>query len=354
VAGGATVTFTAAASGTPTPTVQWIVSTNGGTSWFNIAGANSASFSMMASSAQNGYLFEAVFSNSLGFAQTTPATLRVTGGLPTVTLNPVSLTVAAGASVTFTASATGNPPPTVQWIVSVDGGTNWFTVAGATSPSFTMTAAASQNGYILEAVFSNSAGYVLSAGATLTVATRPVVTANPSNQTVSAGSIATFTAAASATPAPAVQWIVSTDGGTNWFNIAGANSPTYSLVVSLAQSGFLFEAVFFNSAGYALTSSASLAVGAFTAPTITANPSNQTVAAGSIATFTAAADGAPTPNVQWIVSTDGGSTWFDIAGATSPTYSLVAAASQNGYYIQAVFINSAGFAQSTAALLTVT
>jgi Immunoglobulin I-set domain len=38
---GETATFTAAASGIPTPTVQWQVSTNGGGSWSNIPGATS-------------------------------------------------------------------------------------------------------------------------------------------------------------------------------------------------------------------------------------------------------------------------------------------------------------------------
>ena len=37
---GETATFTAAAAGIPTPTVQWQVSTNGGGSWSNVPGAS--------------------------------------------------------------------------------------------------------------------------------------------------------------------------------------------------------------------------------------------------------------------------------------------------------------------------
>src|SRR5262249_8199285 len=56
-----------------------------------------------------------------------------------------------------------------------------------------------------------------------------------------------------------------------------------------------------------------------TSPIITTQPANQSVTAGQSATFTAAASGNPTPTVQWEVSTDGGTTWNAIGGATSTT-----------------------------------
>ena len=89
-------------------------------------------------------------------------------------------------------------------------------------------------------------------------------------------------------------------------------------------------------------------------PSVTAQPSNQTVTVGGTATFTAAASGNPAPTVQWQVSTDSGSTWGDITGATSTTLTLTSVAlSQNGYEYHAVFTNSAGTATSDAATLTV-
>ena len=92
------------------------------------------------------------------------------------------------------------------------------------------------------------------------------------------------------------------------------------------------------------------------APTVTSNPTNQTVNAGGTATFMAAAsDGNPTPTtVQWQVSTDGGNTFSNIAGATSTTFSFTATAAQNGDEYQAVFSNTAGLSATTsAATLTV-
>src|SRR4051812_1634439 len=47
---GAPASFTATASGTPTPTQQWEVSTNGGASFTPIEGATSGSYSIAAAS----------------------------------------------------------------------------------------------------------------------------------------------------------------------------------------------------------------------------------------------------------------------------------------------------------------
>ena len=91
------------------------------------------------------------------------------------------------------------------------------------------------------------------------------------------------------------------------------------------------------------------------APTVTLDPANATVIEGNTATFTSAASGSPTPTVQWQLSTDGGSSWADISGATSGSYTtptLLLSDDQNQY--RAVWTNSQGTATSNAATLTVT
>ena len=58
--------------------------------------------------------------------------------------------------------------------------------------------------------------------------------------------------------------------------------------------------------------------------------------------------------MQWQVSTDGGSTFTNVAGATSHHVHLHRhAPAQNGNEYRAVFTNSAGSATTTAATLTV-
>jgi hypothetical protein len=352
---GTTVSFTAQAVGVPTPTVQWQLSTNGGTTFTNISGATSNTYSFSATAGENGYEYRAVFTNSSGSTTSSAATLTSTStGAPVVTTNPSNVTVTAGANATFSAAASGTPTPTVQWQLSTNGGSSYSNISGATSTTYSIPTTASENGYRYRAVFTNSAGSATTTAATLTVDFAPTLTTNPLSTTVTSGQAATFTAAASGNPTPTVQWQRSTNGGTSFSNISGATSTTYSFTTSATQNGYEYRAVFTNSVGSATSTAATLTVNATTvAPTVTTNPSSVTITSGQTATFTAAASGTPTPTVQWQLSTNGGSSFTSISGATSTTYSFTAATTQNGYEYRAVFTNSAGSATTAAATLTV-
>jgi hypothetical protein len=89
-------------------------------------------------------------------------------------------------------------------------------------------------------------------------------------------------------------------------------------------------------------------------PVVTTQPLNQTVISGHTATFTAAATGSPTPTVQWQASVDGGTTWININGATSPTLSAVLTAFENQWEVRALFSNIGGSVPSNPATITVT
>jgi hypothetical protein len=173
----------------------------------------------------------------------------------------------------------------VQWQVSTNGGP-FANIAGATSATLSLTATAAMDGNQYQAVFTNAAGTATSSAATLTVNTAPSVTTNPSNQTVNSGQTVMFTAASSGKPAPTVQWQVSTNGGP-FGDIAGQISLTLSFQVTQAMSGNQYRAVFTNTCGTAMTTPATLTVN--TAPVVTTNPTNLSVCAGNLATFTAAA-----------------------------------------------------------------
>jgi len=82
VTAGQTATFTAAATGSPTPTVQWQVSTDGGATFSNVSGATSTTLSFATASSQNGYQYRVVFTNAAGTATTTAATLTVNAAPP--------------------------------------------------------------------------------------------------------------------------------------------------------------------------------------------------------------------------------------------------------------------------------
>jgi hypothetical protein len=148
--------------------------------------------------------------------------------------------------------------------------------------------------------------------------------------------------AASGNPAPTYQW---QKGGVN---IAGATSATYSIASAVAGDAGNYTAVATNSAGTATSAAATLTVSAATAaPAITTQPSSQTVAPGSTASFTVAASGNPTPTYQW---QKGGA---NIAGATSATYSIASVVAGDAGNYTAVATNSAGTVTSAAATLTV-
>ena len=86
------------------------------------------------------------------------------------TLNPEDQSVTVGATATFSASATGTPAPTVAWEISADDGATWSTVDGATDSVYTTPALGLvDSGKQFRAVFSNTAGTIITAAATLTV-----------------------------------------------------------------------------------------------------------------------------------------------------------------------------------------
>jgi hypothetical protein len=88
--------------------------------------------------AENGYEYEVVFSSGLVTATTSAATLTV-DFISTITTQPYNQTVTAGTKVTFTAAATSNPAPGVQWEVSTNGGSTFANISGATSASYSLT-----------------------------------------------------------------------------------------------------------------------------------------------------------------------------------------------------------------------
>ncbi len=90
------------------------------------------------------------------------------------------------------------------------------------------------------------------------------------------------------------------------------------------------------------------------APTITTQPTSQTVTEGGTATFTVVTSGTEPLSYQWQQSTDSGQSWADIGGATDATYTTEATTtSMNGYQYRCVVSNSAGSITSDAVSLTV-
>jgi len=96
------------------------------------------------------------------------------------------------------------------------------------------------------------------------------------------------------------------------------------------------------------------AASATKAPKVTQQPASVTVEEGQSASFEAAASGTPAPSVQWEVSTDAGSKFSPVEGATANELTIASAkTAESGDEYRAVFTNVAGSATSKTATLTV-
>src|SRR5262249_38799589 len=89
---GSAATFTATASRFPVPTVQWHLSTDGGSTFNDIPGETNTTLSFPAAPPQNNNQYRAVFTNTCGVATSNAAILTVNIG-PAVTTDPITQTV---------------------------------------------------------------------------------------------------------------------------------------------------------------------------------------------------------------------------------------------------------------------
>lgn len=290
----------------------------------------------------------------------------------TIGSNPVSATTDVGFAtpVTFTASATGDPTPTVKWQVDTGSGfadlANGGVYSGVTTTTLTVTGATlGMNGYQYRAVFSNGVDPdVQTSAATLTV--NPALAIAPTSMPSGLKSTLyhqTITVSGGTTPY--------TTFTVNSFN-AGSTGLTSGAIVANATTGTLaidgtptgtgsvsFTVNVTDTVGATLAKDYVIAVNQ--APSVTTHPANAATDAGltTAVTFTAAAEGNPTPTVKWQVNA--GSGFTDLAnggvysGVTTTTLTVTGATlAMNGYTYRAVFTNGLGTdATTNAATLTV-
>jgi hypothetical protein len=255
---GQAATFTVAAAGAAPLSYQW---TKNGMS----VGTNSATYTTAATtSSDNNAKIQVTVSNSKGSTPSSIATLTVDAAAtkPSITTQPVNVTVTVGQTATFTVAATGTAPLTYQWTKNgANVGTNSATYTTAATTS-------SDNGAQIQVKVSNSAGNTFSSIVTLTVngaATKPTITTQPVNTTVSAGNTATFTVAASGTAPLSYQW---TKNGTN----VGTNSATYTTAATTSSdNGAQIQVTVSNSAGSTPSNTVTLTVTSTLPPPSSAN-----------------------------------------------------------------------------------
>lgn len=228
---GASATFTAAAIGSPVPTLTWQTRRDGGV-WADVAGATGASVTVgPLIAAQSGQWYRAVATNARGSVESLPVQLTVTAtaSIPLVEKAPVDATVGVGASAVFAATAAVTPDLTLQWQVSTDGGVTYTAINGATGLRYTTPAAALTDDFKrFRVVLTNGVGSTTSAAAQLRVLRSPALLLQPQAQGWRPGETEALFTARAAGDGVQYQWQSTTSSDDRGFvDIAGATGATY-------------------------------------------------------------------------------------------------------------------------------
>ncbi|MDB5201694.1 MAG: type sorting protein [Ferruginibacter sp.] len=276
----------------------------------------------------------------------------------TITTQPSNISTCTGATANFTVATAGSTPQTYQWEVSTTGCAGpWNNVTNATSATLSLTnVTAAMNNYAYRVKVSNSCTTpaVTSACAVLTVNLVAVINSQPANQLLCAGSTANFSVTAAGTGL-AYQWQVSTNGGTSFANIAGQTGTTLSFVSTSAMNNNQYRVLVTSTCSATGTTSAAATLNVYDPPVISSQPASFIGCVNANATFATTATGSNLA-YQWQVSTNGGVSYSNIAGATTPSLTVTnITALMNGYLYRVLVSGNAPCANivSATAILTV-
>jgi hypothetical protein len=246
------LTFTASADGSPAPTFQWMKD------GVAIPGATAATFVISSANSTHNGVYNAVASNSFGWALSDDLILTVQSTLiaPSFTVQPYPAASApAGSSLTLSATAVGTPTPTYQWRK------NGTAISGATNSTLYFPSLATSDSGTYSVIASNSAGIVKSSNSVLTVtsvdaasSSLPVFTLQPVSMSAARRETVTFQSLASGVPAPTYQWFK------NGVAISGATTANYTIRSAAPAHSGTYYVTATNAVGTAISQEAVLSV----------------------------------------------------------------------------------------------
>lgn len=238
--GGTAALEVAATVPSGTLSYQWQSSSDSGATWQNVSGATSSQFSADTSAVGSTY-YRVIVTNTLNTetASTTSNSVIVKVedlSTPTFTKQPISASYPIGVAASpLSVTATSNAPVSYAWSSSPDGNT-WTVISGATSDSYIPSTSANGTTYYRVTATVSGGSQTKTAQsntASITVysASVPVFQSDLStiNDTYNATDyVPPLNGTATATGEIMYRWERSTDGGTTWHEIPGANAPTYT------------------------------------------------------------------------------------------------------------------------------
>jgi hypothetical protein len=235
-----------------------------------------------------------VASNALGVVTSRVATITAYLDPPVITTQPQSQTAYPGSAVLFQGYADGNPSPQPQWYF------NGAPLPGERSSQLWLSNVSSNNAGAYFLVASNASGSATSQIATLAVPYLPPVLSGPPDMTIAEGSAVSLLLLVSNPPVH-LRW------QRNGANIPGSDSVTlyqsfpyyvnFFVFASHTNNGALYSAVVSNAYGFTTSRVATLTVTSAPPGTVNLFPSILNVLEGTKVEFTAAATGAPLPQI---------------------------------------------------------
>ena len=210
---GSNATFAVTAGGLGLLSYQWVkYGTNYLTDGGKISGSTTTTLTISNVLKADQGNFSVIITNvANGAVASSTATLTVID--PLITSQPACCTNCAGATATFTVSATGTTPLGCQWVKNE---TNYLAdtnnISGAMTTTLTLTNVAACDAATYTVIVTNSVGSATSSPAILTVLLPPAITTQPQSRTNYFGTTATFSVGATGTDPLSYQW---RKGGTN-------------------------------------------------------------------------------------------------------------------------------------------
>jgi extracellular elastinolytic metalloproteinase len=365
--GSTTFSVTATVNTGATPTYQWQVSTDGGATYSNIAGATSSTYTLNGITiGMNNNRYRCVVSGKCATSVNSNGAILTVSGSVSITQQPSNAAVCETANTSFTVTVSG-AGINYQWQLSTDGGATYNNVnnggiySGATTATLSLTGVtASLNNNRYRAVVSSSgcAVPVNSTAAILTVNLQAAITSQPTDVSLCSGSSNTFCVTAIGTNLT-YQWQSAPTCTSPWSDIPAATSSCLTI------NGVVTTSYRCRVTGTACGNTVTSNCATFTVGTpagIVTQPVSTTICETGNSSFSVTGSGVGTINYQWQVSTDGGTTYSNVvnggvySGATTATLTLTGVTfSLNANRYRAVLSNAICTAPATsnAAILTV-
>jgi sugar lactone lactonase YvrE len=345
VTNGGPAGFSVTVSGTAPLGCQWQMDGMNLTDGGEISGSTSTNLVLSATSTNNTGNYTVIVTNAWGSVTSSVVTLAV-GFPPVIASQPQSLTVTNSGAASFSVTVSGTAPLGCQWqkngLDLADGGE----ISGSATTNLVLSSATISDSGNYTVIITNAWGSITSSVVTLAVGFPPMITSQPQSLTVTNSSPAGFRVAVSGTAPLTYQWqkngLNLADGG----KLSGSATTNLELSATSTNNAGTYAVIVANAWGSVTSSVATLVV--LSPPMIEQQPTNQTVAVGSSASFTVTASGVPPVGYQW--NFDG----TNITGATNTSLVLSnVQPSQQGVYTVLV-TNSLGSVLSSNAVLTVT